>query len=216
MTPRRRSSPQDTGPLEAGEFRRWWVPFSELGLTGSGWAITEQVLVRRTGAPKLILEVTTSNAFTEMIATAERTAERGTLGKWTPGDGEPPTEGLPFYRWTEGRLTLHRACVFAEARPGVYLELTRTASEDRIALVGLESVRHLGDAETLLKVGLRALRKLSAAGRPRLEQEAGAGWRERAARGEALHREGATYAEAAAKVRASVATLRRWRRRAGN
>jgi hypothetical protein len=216
VTPRRCATPEDDRPLEPGEFRRWWVPFSELSLPGSGWAITEQVLVRRTGTPKLILEVTTSNAFTEMIATVERATERGRLNEWTPEDGEPPAAGLPFYRWTEGSLTLHRARVFAEARPAVYLELTRTAGEDRIALVGLESARHLGDAEALLKVGLRVLRKLSNAGRPRLEQEAGADWRERAARGEALHREGATYAEAAEKVRASVATLRRWRRRAGN
>ena len=149
-------------PLREHCFRKWWTPLTALGRDRRGWASTTQV---RYG--HLVLEVSVSNALLEMVQPSTRRASERKHTEWAAEDGAPPTGGLPAFRFgLEWKLCGARA--FVDGHPERYLQLIRdVCGTDRMTLVGLETLHRLGDAEKLMREGMRALRKLSAAGRPK-------------------------------------------------
>ncbi len=185
----------------------------------AGWAgrfVVETVLAFRLATPETAARRLAADARGEVLP-ADMT-EHSRPVPWLPlGDGVD----LLRCRVVEGEL-VRRSSPTPDGREVIHWELraerpglTWTWQGGRILLEGVESTKGQGEVQRMIP-GLPLLRRFIGGGRPRLEESQSSGWREVAAKGEALKRQhpGLTWDQAAGRLGVHPDTLRKYRRRA--
>lgn len=218
-------------PFAEKEIREWTEPASVVGGPPDGSVLVLQEHGYPGQCRRLITETTLSApGFARFPADPEIVTRRVFSGGDEDEDPEMraytleqmrqrelPTDP-PFFGGRIGGFILHRARVFLEGKPTLYLELVRKnaipdlTSPDPISLQGLEGARKIDIAAVLS--GLKLLRRIARQGRLPLEQTDWSGWREKAQAGEKLKRAHPelTWAQISRRLFVSEKTLQRYRR----